>query len=116
MTHSTDFSNLWSFLYFNEKYLDNAIREWRQTGGTQPGMRSTSQAVHDPVPSPTVSASRKKQKITQSVPSQPFGGPSPSFHPQAVATSTQPSSSAGKRGPIMGSKGKKQKSVSYKFE
>ncbi|GFZ00654.1 Emsy N Terminus (ENT) domain-containing protein [Actinidia rufa] len=86
------------------------IREWRQTGGTQPGMRSTNQTAHDPVPSPTVSASRKKQKITQSVPSQPFGGPSPSFHPQAVATSTQPSSSAGKRGPIMGSKGKKQKS------
>ncbi|XP_057495141.1 protein EMSY-LIKE 3-like isoform X1 [Actinidia eriantha] len=94
----------------NADDLIRRIREWRQTGGMQPGMRSTSQAVHDPVSSPTVSASHKKQKITQSVHSQPFGGPSPSFHPQAVAASTQPSSSAGKRGPIMGSKDKKQKS------
>uniref|UniRef100_A0A5B6ZMA1 ENT domain-containing protein n=1 Tax=Davidia involucrata TaxID=16924 RepID=A0A5B6ZMA1_DAVIN len=85
------------------------IREWRQAGGLQPGMLSTGQAVHDPVPSPTVSASRKKQKINQSVPSQSFGGPSPSFHPQAVATSNQPSSSAAKRGSIMGAKGKKHK-------
>ncbi|XP_028077848.1 protein EMSY-LIKE 3-like [Camellia sinensis] len=86
------------------------IREWRQAGGLQPGMLSTGQAVHDPVPSPTVSASRKKQKITQSVPSQSFGVPSPPFHPQTVAASTQPSSSGAKRGPVMGAKGKKHKS------
>ncbi|PSS10024.1 Protein EMSY-LIKE like [Actinidia chinensis var. chinensis] len=85
------------------------IREWRQAGGLQAGMLSTGQAVHDPVPSPTVSASRKKQRLNQSVPSQSFGGPSPPFHLQTVAASTQPSSSAAKRGPIMAAKGKKHK-------
>ncbi|CAK9149726.1 unnamed protein product [Ilex paraguariensis] len=85
------------------------IREWRQAGRTQPGMLSTGQAVHDPVPSPSVSASRKKQKISQALPPPSFGGPSPSFHPQAVAASNQPSSSAAKRGPIVGARGKKHK-------
>ncbi|KAF7804137.1 protein EMSY-LIKE 1-like isoform X1 [Senna tora] len=42
------------------------IREWRQTGCYQPARRSTSQPVHDFLPSPTVSASRKKQKTSQS--------------------------------------------------
>lgn len=74
-------------------------------------MLTTGQAVHDPIPSPTVSASRKKQKMTSSVPSQSYGGPSPSFHPQAVSASHQPSSSA-KRGPVTGPKSKKQKPVS----
>ncbi|XP_019187062.1 PREDICTED: protein EMSY-LIKE 3-like isoform X1 [Ipomoea nil] len=86
------------------------IREWRQSGGHQQGMINTGQAVHDPVPSPSVSASRKKQKMPPSLPSQSFGGPSASFHPQAVATQNQPSSSAAKRGPMMGPKGKKHKS------
>ncbi|KAA8520293.1 hypothetical protein F0562_014549 [Nyssa sinensis] len=86
------------------------IREWRQAGGLQPGMLNTGQAVHDPVPSPTVSASRKKQKITQSLPSQSFGGPSPPFHQQPVAAANQPSSSTAKRGSILGAKGKKHKS------
>ncbi|XWS35475.1 hypothetical protein CRYUN_Cryun20dG0000500 [Craigia yunnanensis] len=87
------------------------IREWRQIGALQSSMHNTGQAAHDPVPSPTVSASRKKQKITQSVPSQSFGGPGPSppFQPQAVTPSHQPSSSAAKRGPVTGSKGKKHK-------
>nr|XP_027186982.1 protein EMSY-LIKE 4-like isoform X2 [Cicer arietinum] len=85
------------------------IREWRQTGGHQPGVLSTGQALHDSIPSPTVSASRKKQKITPSVPSRSFGGPSPPFHPQTVAAPHQPSSSAPKRGSVPGSKGKKQK-------
>ncbi|XP_022734111.1 protein EMSY-LIKE 3-like isoform X2 [Durio zibethinus] len=82
------------------------IREWRQVGVLQSGMLNT---VHDPVPSPTVSASHKKQKITQLVPSQSIGGPSPPFHLQAVAPSHQPSSSATKGGPITSSKGKKHK-------
>ncbi|GAY37065.1 hypothetical protein CUMW_026380 [Citrus unshiu] len=86
-----------------------AYSSWRQAGGLQPGMHSIGQGVHDPIPSPTVSASHKRQKITQSVPSQSFGGPSPSFHPQPVTTSHQPSSSAAKRGPATGSKGKKHK-------
>ncbi|XP_021281368.1 protein EMSY-LIKE 3 [Herrania umbratica] len=85
------------------------IREWRQTGALQSSVLNSGQAVHGPAPSPTVSASRKKQKINQSVPSQSFGGPSPQFHPQAVVPSHQPSSSAAKRGPITGSKGKKHK-------
>ncbi|KAL0006642.1 hypothetical protein SO802_008144 [Lithocarpus litseifolius] len=88
------------------------IREWRQAGGHQSGMLGTGQAAHDPIPSPTVSASRKKQKISQPVPSQSYGGPSPTFHQQAVAASHQPSSSTAKRGSIPGPKGKKQKPIS----
>ncbi|KAK7243522.1 hypothetical protein RIF29_38321 [Crotalaria pallida] len=84
------------------------IREWRQAGGHLPGMMSTGQAIHDSISSPSISASRKKQKITPSVPSQSFGGPSP-FHPQPVAAPHQPSSSVAKRGSVPGSKGKKQK-------
>jgi len=75
-------------------------------------MLSTGQALHDSIPSPTVSASRKKQKITPPVPSRSFGGPSPSFHPQTVTAPHQPSSSSAKRGSGPGSKGKKQKPVS----
>ncbi|XP_054817175.1 protein EMSY-LIKE 3-like isoform X1 [Prosopis cineraria] len=86
------------------------IREWRQASGHQPGLKSTGQAIHDSISSPTISASRKKQKITQSVPSQSYGGPSPTFHPQTTAAPHQPSSSAAKRGPVPGPKGKKNKS------
>ncbi|TXG55755.1 hypothetical protein EZV62_017068 [Acer yangbiense] len=85
------------------------IREWRQAGGLQSGMHSINQAVHDPIPSPSVSASHKRQKINQAAPSQSFGGPSPPFPSQPAAASHQPSSSAAKRGPGTGSKGKKQK-------
>ncbi|GMY31452.1 protein EMSY-LIKE 4-like isoform X2 [Fagus crenata] len=80
--------------------LGNSIREWRQAGGYQSGMLSTAQVAHDPIPSPTVSASRKKQKISQPVPSQSY-----------VASSHQPSSSTAKRGSIPGLKGKKLKPV-----
>ncbi|KAL6129815.1 hypothetical protein ACLB2K_073164 [Fragaria x ananassa] len=90
------------------------IREWRQGGGFQPGMLNTVQAVHDPLPSPTVSASRKKQKTTQSIHSQSFVAPSPPFLPQPSTTSHQPSSSNVKRGsvpvPAPAAKGKKHKS------
>ncbi|XP_062166124.1 protein EMSY-LIKE 1-like isoform X2 [Alnus glutinosa] len=48
------------------------IREWRQSGGQQPARFNTSQLNHDLVPSPTVSASRKKQKTSQLV--QPLPG------------------------------------------
>ncbi|KRH43436.1 hypothetical protein GLYMA_08G149700v4 [Glycine max] len=83
------------------------IREWRQAGGNQPVVLSVGQAIHDSIPSPTISASRKKLKITPSAPSQSFGGPS-AFCPQPVAAPLQPSSVA-KRGSISGSKGKKHK-------
>uniref|UniRef100_A0A3Q7F0N9 ENT domain-containing protein n=1 Tax=Solanum lycopersicum TaxID=4081 RepID=A0A3Q7F0N9_SOLLC len=91
------------------------IREWRQSGAQQPGMLGTGQAIHDPLPSPSVSASRKKQKIAPPLPSQSFAGPSPTFHPPALAAANQPSSSAAKRGPMMGPKGKKSKSVCLMF-
>ncbi|KAB1226691.1 hypothetical protein CJ030_MR1G008460 [Morella rubra] len=48
------------------------IREWRQSGGQQPARVNTSQLAHDLVPSPTISASRKKQKTSQLV--QPLPG------------------------------------------
>ncbi|GFQ01294.1 hypothetical protein PHJA_002273300 [Phtheirospermum japonicum] len=86
------------------------IREWKLSAGLQSNMHSAGQAAHEPGPSPSVSASRKKQKIASSLPSQSYGGPSPSFHPQTMAAAAQPSSSAAKRGPMMGPKGKKQKS------
>ncbi|KAM3287594.1 protein EMSY-LIKE 3 isoform X1 [Capsicum chacoense] len=86
------------------------IREWRQSGGHQPGMLCAGQSVHDPIPSPSVSASRKKQKIAQSLPSHSFAGPSPTFHPPPTTAANQPSSSAAKRGPMAGPKGKKHKS------
>ncbi|XP_043692092.1 protein EMSY-LIKE 3-like isoform X2 [Telopea speciosissima] len=81
------------------------IREWR-AGGHLPGLLSNAQPVHDPMPSPTVSASRKKQKTSQSL---SLGAPSPSLHPQTGAGSMQPSSSAAKRGAVVGARGKKPK-------
>ncbi|GAB4835157.1 Protein EMSY-LIKE 3, variant 2 [Ancistrocladus abbreviatus] len=80
------------------------IREWRKTNGLQPSLITASQPVHDNVPSPTVSASRKKPKTSQSAASLSVGGPSPVLHP-----SMQPSSSSLKRGPPPGSRGKKTK-------
>lgn len=90
-------------------------REWRQAGGVQPGFGSTSQPVQDAIPSPTVSASRKKQKTSHSVPSISAGAPSPALHQQAIAPSMQPSSSVVKRGAPVVAKAKKPKSVSMRF-
>ncbi|GMP61364.1 hypothetical protein CsSME_00023859 [Camellia sinensis var. sinensis] len=73
-------------------HFNIVIREWRESGGLQTGMLSNSQPVHDPMPSSTVSASRKKQKTSQSVASLSVGVPSPVLH-----TSLRPSSSALKR-------------------
>lgn len=70
-------------------------------------MLNNAQPAHDPAPSPTVSASRKR-KTSQSI---PLGAPSLALHPQPVATPMQPSSSAAKRGTAPGTKGKKLKSV-----
>ncbi|XP_040993332.1 protein EMSY-LIKE 3-like isoform X3 [Juglans microcarpa x Juglans regia] len=82
------------------------IREWRKARGPPSGMLNAVQPVHEPVPSPTVSASRKKQKTSQSVASLSLGAPSPAMHP-----SGQPSSSALRRGPPPpGSRSKKPKS------
>ncbi|KAK4789558.1 hypothetical protein SAY86_016862 [Trapa natans] len=79
------------------------IREWRKANGLQPGMLSTSQPIHEHLPSPTVSASRKKQKTSQSMASLSMGVPSPALHPPA-----QQSSGALRRGPPV-SRSKKPK-------
>ncbi|CAA6672313.1 unnamed protein product [Spirodela intermedia] len=78
---------------------------------SQGGFISNAQPVPDTVQSPTVSASRKKQKTSQPVPSSSLGAPSSALHPQGVAASMQPSSSAAKRGsgPVS-ARGKKSKS------
>lgn len=81
------------------------IREWRASG-LQTSMRSSGSA-RDPLPSPTVSASRKKQKASHSVAPLSMGAPSPALHP-----SMQPSSSAIRRGPVPGVRGKKPKTYS----
>ena len=84
-----------------------AVREWRKGNGLQSGAVNTAQQVHDHNTSPTILASRKKQKKSQSVASLSLGAPSPAVHP-----SMQPSSFALKHGPPSGTKTKKQKSVS----
>ncbi|KAL2461305.1 Protein EMSY-LIKE 3 [Abeliophyllum distichum] len=76
------------------------IRDWRQTGGFQTGMHGAGQTVHDPLPSPSISASRRRQKIAPSLPSQSFGGPS-LFLPQSMDLGNQP---AAEHGPMMGLK------------
>ena len=83
------------------------IREWRKANGLQPGALSSSKPVHESMPSPTVSASRKKQKASQSVASLPVTAPSPGLLP-----SMQPSSSSLKQGLPQGGRTKKTKSVS----
>ncbi|XP_056164783.1 protein EMSY-LIKE 3-like isoform X4 [Syzygium oleosum] len=86
------------------------IREWRKAVKLQQGDPSTGQGLHDPTPSPSVSVSRKKQKIAQPLPSgssQPLAGPPSSYHPQPKPAPHQPSSSAAKRGPIGGTKSRK---------
>ncbi|XBH69384.1 protein EMSY-LIKE 3 isoform X1 [Aegilops tauschii subsp. strangulata] len=85
-----------------------SIREWRSTGGLQASLPNNPQPIHhDPAPSPTTSG-RKRQKTSQSVPPLPVPSP-PVMHPQQMATPTQPSSSAAKKGFLPGTKGKKTK-------
>ncbi|KAJ0692271.1 putative protein EMSY-LIKE, plant [Helianthus annuus] len=65
-------------------------------------MVNPAQAVHDPLPSPSVSGNRKKQKMNPSGHSQSFGGP-----PQHVLL---PTPSSARRAPVTGPKGKNKKS------
>lgn len=69
------------------------IREWRQGGGNPAAM----------------SASRKKQKTSQSVPSLQLGVLPPVLHSQPAALSMEPSPSASRRGATLGARGKKSK-------
>ncbi|XP_078170797.1 emsy N Terminus (ENT)/ plant Tudor-like domains-containing protein isoform X4 [Carex rostrata] len=100
------------------------IREWRQGGRAQTSLVGGVQPGMDPVPSPTVSASRKRQKTgsqpmasLSSVPTSMATPPAAALHPQPpqppppVAVPMQPStSSAAKKGvPPPFSKGKKAK-------
>lgn len=92
----------------NADDLLKRIREWRQGGGNQGGLISTAAPDHDPTPSPTVSASRKKQKTAHILPSLAMPSQS-ALHPLSVAAPSQPSSSAAKRGTPVGPKSKKPK-------
>ncbi|XP_022896531.1 protein EMSY-LIKE 3-like isoform X2 [Olea europaea var. sylvestris] len=76
------------------------IREWRLSGGFQPGMHGVGQTVHGSLP-PSFPASHKKEKIA-------FGGPS-LFPSQSMNLANQPPSSAVKHGPIMGLKSQQHK-------
>jgi len=84
-----------------------AVREWRKGNELQSGTVYTAEQVHNHNASPTVSASRKKQKTSKSVASLSLGAPSPT-----VRRSVQPSSSTLKHGPPSGMQTKKQKTVS----
>ncbi|XP_027364260.1 protein EMSY-LIKE 3 isoform X2 [Abrus precatorius] len=82
------------------------IREWRKGSGLQPAVQQVHDRNTSRNTSPTVSASRKKHKTSQSVVSLSLGAPSPAVHP-----SVQSSSSALKHGPPpSGAKTKKPKS------
>ncbi|CAN1263412.1 Protein EMSY-LIKE 3 [Linum perenne] len=48
----------------NNDDMIRRIREWRKTSGPQSGMPNNAQPGHDRAPSPSVSASRKKQKTS----------------------------------------------------
>lgn len=76
----------------NNDDIIKRIREWRKSNGLQPGMLN----------SPTVSASHKKQKTSQSGPSSSLGPPPPA--------QPQPSSLALNRGSGSGFRGKKPQS------
>jgi hypothetical protein len=66
------------------------------------------QRSHDPMPSPTTSA-RKRQKMSQSIPSASIPAPSAV---QQLPAQMHPSSSAAKKVAQSGTKGKKTKPVS----
>lgn len=78
------------------------IREWRQGGGNQAPILSTSHPVHELISSPTFSASRKKQRTAQPHPS--VGA----VHPHSGSTLVQLSPSV--RG--LGSRGRKPRKYS----
>ncbi|XVF07344.1 hypothetical protein REPUB_Repub06bG0130500 [Reevesia pubescens] len=62
------------------------IRDWRQAGGNQSARLAASHPVHSLLPSPTVSASRKKQKTSQSGQSLPGLSSAKAMHyPSAVS-------------------------------
>ncbi|XP_073002593.1 protein EMSY-LIKE 3-like isoform X1 [Typha latifolia] len=94
----------------NSEDIIRRIREWRRTGGIRTGVVNVSQPTHDTIARPTVSASRKRQRNSQHIPSLPFGAPSPTMRPQHTA-SMKPSLSAAREGAPPGSREKKLRSI-----
>ncbi|TVU11100.1 hypothetical protein EJB05_44663 [Eragrostis curvula] len=90
----------------NNDDIIRSIREWRSTGGLQATLSNNPQPLHDTVPSPTTSA-RKRQKTAQPIPALP--APPSALHSQQLAATTQPSSSAARKGAPPGPKVKKTK-------
>ena len=74
-------------ILFNGLYAGNASRDWRQAGGNQSARLSASHPVHSLLPSPTVSASRKKQKTSQSVTSLIITGETTGFSTSHIYSS-----------------------------
>lgn len=98
----------------NADDLIRRIREWREAGGNRNVSTSIPPHVNsNQLPSPTVSASRKRQKA--SFPGNPFSTSSQSLHPQSVAGSAQPISSAMKRGPSSGVGGRRPNTVCLNY-
>lgn len=88
----------------NADNLIHRIREWRKTMGNQP--------VHDQLPSPTVSGSRKRPKMSQSV-IMPLGAPLESLHHQTIAANTQPTTPGAKWGAAPGNGGLRSRAVCF---
>ncbi|KAK4717891.1 hypothetical protein R3W88_016229 [Solanum pinnatisectum] len=91
----------------NEDDVVRRIREWRISG-----MHGTGQAVHDQIPSSSVSASHRNQIIAPYLPSHSFSGPSPTFRPPAATAVNQPSTSTANRDPLMDPKDQTMPGVS----
>ncbi|XP_030457893.1 protein EMSY-LIKE 1 isoform X1 [Syzygium oleosum] len=100
----------------NSDDIIRRIREWRQAGGHQAAMLGTAPPMHDVLPSPTISASRKKQKTSQSV--RPLPGLSsvnPLQYPSSAptisrqyshrsSTGVHPANAPGEADPLIGRK------------
>lgn len=89
--------------------LIRRIREWREAGGNRSVASNVPQHINNQLPSPTVSASRKRQKTSLS--GNPFSAHSQSLLSQAVAGSTLPLNSVVKRGPSSGIGGRRPNAV-----
>ncbi|XP_018675785.2 protein EMSY-LIKE 3 isoform X1 [Musa acuminata AAA Group] len=93
----------------NTDDIIHRIREWRQEGGGQSNLINNAQSIHDLVPSPSGSASKKRQKTSNSAASLPMGGYLPKLHSQPGAASMHPSASTVRKGNVAGAKTKKTK-------
>lgn len=92
--------------------LIRRIREWREAGGNRNVAPNVPQHVNSQLPSPTVSASRKRQKT--SISGNQFSAPSQSILSQSVAGCTLPLNSVVKRGPS-GVGGRRPNAVSLSY-